>query len=280
MTAHQITLETMTPQHLSGAVELSRQVGWPHRREDWEFMQSLSHGIVAVDNGRVVATTLMTPYGQDGATINTVIVDASIRGRGLGRRLLEEALAQAGERNCRLVATPEGLSLYEKLGFVAVGSVIQHQGDVLPVNTPGHVVWGNDCDFERFAELDRAAYGHDRSLLMQYLQQLAKFAVIRQTGKARAFAAIREFGRGLVIGPVVASHTAEAKALIDYLLSKNQGRFVRIDTHSSANLADWLGMRGLASVDSGTAMRRSLGTVKPAGVAQYRTFALAAQALG
>ena len=42
MTAQQIILEEMTPRHLDAAVELSRQVKWPHRREDWELVQSVS----------------------------------------------------------------------------------------------------------------------------------------------------------------------------------------------------------------------------------------------
>ena len=74
---------------------------------------------------------MMTPYGDDAATINMVIVDAAMRGRGLGRKMMEEALAKAGERTCCLVATQEGLPLYEKLGFVATGEIVQHQGEAL-----------------------------------------------------------------------------------------------------------------------------------------------------
>jgi hypothetical protein len=61
MTAHQITLETMTPEHLDDAVELSSQVKWPHRREDWELVQAVSKGIVALEEERLVATIMMTP---------------------------------------------------------------------------------------------------------------------------------------------------------------------------------------------------------------------------
>ena len=56
MTARQIMFETMTPEHLDGAVELSQQVSWPHRREDWELVQLLSQGIVVLEERRVVAT--------------------------------------------------------------------------------------------------------------------------------------------------------------------------------------------------------------------------------
>ena len=280
MTARQIMFETMTPEHLDGAVELSQQVGWPHRREDWELVQSLSQGIVVLEERRVVATTLLTPYGDDAATINMVVVDASMRGRGLGRSLMEEALAKAGERTCYLVATPEGLPLYEKLGFVATGKIIQHQGEALPVDAPGHVSWSEIGDHACLVALDRAAFGHDRSALMQLLRERAKFAVIHDSSEIQAFAAIRPFGQGLVIGPVVARNGAEAKALIDFLLAHHQGMFVRIDADISTNLAEWLTGRGLAHVGGGITMRRSTVAQKESKAAHHRTYALVNQALG
>jgi GNAT superfamily N-acetyltransferase len=179
MTAEQISLEAMGPEHLDGAVLLSREAGWPHRREDWELVLS---GIVALQDGRVVATTIMTPFGSDAAAINMVIVDSAMRGRGLGRRLMDAALERAGTRSCRLVATKEGLPLYEKLGFVAVGEIIQHQGKALKVATPATVSWARDNDYEKICSLDRAACGLDRSKLMSILRQAARFAVIREKG--------------------------------------------------------------------------------------------------
>ena len=271
MTAQQITLKTMMPEHLDGAVELSRQVGWPHRREDWALVQSLSHGIVALENGRVLATILMTPYGDDAATINMVIVDASMRGRGLGRQLMEEALAKAGARTCYLVATKEGLSLYQKLGFVATGEIVQHQGEASPADAPAHVSWSEKGDHACLVALDRAAYGHDRSALMRLLRECAKFAVIRDQSSVQTFAAIRAFGRGLVIGPVVARNDTEAKAVIEFLLAHQPGKFVRIDTDTRANLAEWLTGRGLAHVGGGITMRRTTTAQEDNRTAHHRT---------
>lgn len=280
MTTQQITLEPMTPEHLSGAVELSRQVGWPHRREDWELVHSLSQGVVSLDRGRVVATTLLTPYGEDAANINMVIVDGSMRGRGLGRMLMEWALAKAGERSCHLVATLEGLPLYEKLGFVATGRIAQHQGEALPVDTPDHVSWSDAGDNVRLVMLDRAGFGHDRSGLMQLLHERAQFAVIRDEGDVQAFAAIRAFGRGGVIGPVVARDRAEAEALIQFLLAHRRGKFVRIDTDADTNLAGWLAERGLARVGGGISMRRSVAGQRERELGSHRSYALVSQALG
>lgn len=280
MPTQQIMLEKIRPEHLDGAVELSRQAQWPHRREDWELVLSISRGVVALDEARVVATIMMTPYGDDAATINMVIVDEAMRGRGLGRKMMEEALAKAGERTCYLVATQEGLPLYEKQGFVATGEIVQHQGEAVPIEAPVHVTWSEADDHERLVALDRAAYGHDRSALMQLLRERAKFAVIRDEGEVQAFGAIRPFGRGLVIGPVVARSDAEAKALIDFLLAHHEGKFVRVDTDVSTGLADWLTGRGLAQTGGGITMRRAGAARKEESAGLHRTYALVNQALG
>ena len=57
-----------------------------------------------------------------------IIVDAALRGRGLGRAVMEQIIDLAGPREMRLVATTDGLPLYEKLGFKADGRISQHQG--------------------------------------------------------------------------------------------------------------------------------------------------------
>ena len=278
MTAEQISLEAMEIEHLDGAILLSREAGWPHRREDWELVLSVSEGIVALQDGRVVATTMMTPFGSDAAAINMVIVDAAMRGRGLGRKLMDAALDKAGARNCRLVATREGLPLYEKLGFVAVGEIVQHQGKALSVAAPASVSWARDNAYEEICSLDRAACSLDRSKLMSILQQAARFAVIRERGEVKAFAGVRAFGRGLVIGPVVASSSQQAKDLIQFMLAHHEGDFVRLDTELSTGLGPWLVERGLAHVGGGIPMQR--GPKVERAEAPYRTYALVNQALG
>lgn len=280
MKTQQITLEKMTSRHLDDAWGLSRQVQWPHRREDWELVLSISQGIVACAQDRVVGTAITTAYGDDTATINSVIVDAAQRGRGLGRTLVEEAIGAAGERSCSLIATQDGLPLYEKLDFIATGEIVQHQGAAAPVEAPEQVRWSEAGDFTRLTALDRTAFGHDRSSLMRALDGRARFAVLRDAAEVQAFGAIRPFGRGLVIGPVVARNDTEAKAVIDFLLASHQGSFVRIDTDLSTGLAEWLIDRGLAYVDSGVTMHRPGTARTQAAPAHHRTYALASQALG
>ncbi|EKJ95865.1 acetyltransferase [Bradyrhizobium lupini HPC(L)] len=132
MHASPIDIQSFQPDHLDAAVELSRQAGWPHRKEDWALVLSISNGFVALENGRVVGTAMATLLGDGCATVNMVIVDEAMRGRGLGRRLMDAAIGATEKRECRLVATADGLPLYEKMGFVASGEVLQHQGVPVP----------------------------------------------------------------------------------------------------------------------------------------------------
>jgi GNAT superfamily N-acetyltransferase len=93
--------------------------------------------------GRVVGVLQLTfiPYltyrGSWRAQIEGVRVDASVRSRGVGRRLFEWAIDRARQRNCQLVqltsdkARADAIRFYESLGFVA-----SHEGFKLQLSSP------------------------------------------------------------------------------------------------------------------------------------------------
>lgn len=278
MNTQSITFEPFEAHHLEEATALSRVAGWPHRKEDWAMIWSLSKGQVALEAGKVVGTAFMTPFGNTCATLNTIIVDEAMRGRGLGRRLTTTALEQAGDRECRLTATADGLPLYEKLGFVAAHDVRQHQGTVGQVSAPPAVEWIGSEHLPTLTALDRAAFGADRAALMNALAGKGRFAAITNEDGFAAFAAVRAFGRGEVVGPVVAEDRDQARALIAFILSGMKGRFVRIDIPEDAGLSPWLEGLGLAHVGGPIAMLRGASNIPVSTNA--RIFALASQALG
>lgn len=279
MQVFDIAIVPIGPEHLDDAVRLSRQAGWPHRAEDWRLALALSVGFVAVTgSGDIVGTILITPYGADCATINMVIVDEGMRGRGLGRRLMEAAMTLAGDRPLRLVATAEGLPLYERLGFRETGTIVQHQGLAGSIAAPDHTKIATADDLPVILDLDKQAYGADRADLIRKLAEIGEYAVIRRDGQVSAFAAIRPFGRGEVIGPIVAPDLDDAKALVAHFISRRNGAFLRVDTGAGTGLAPWLENQGFAHVGGGIAMARPV-TSPPAATA-VTTFALANQALG
>jgi GNAT superfamily N-acetyltransferase len=280
MTQGTTSLIAFRPEHLEGALRLSRQAKWPHRLDDWQLALDLSAGFVALDMNAttVVGTVLMTPYKRDVATINMVIVDEAARGRGLGRQLMEAIIALAGLRGLRLVATGEGLPLYQKLGFCRTATIVQHQGLVLRVVPPANVRPAEPRDITGIIELDRSAHDADREDLLLALAKVGRLVVLGDSQRITGFAALRAFGRGEVIGPVVAANADDGKALLAYFMAGRKGRFVRVDTAEASQLGAWLADKGLVQVDEGIAMQRPV--VARSGRAPFTAFALASQAFG
>ncbi|MDJ0835261.1 MAG: GNAT family N-acetyltransferase [Acidobacteriota bacterium] len=87
--------------------------------------------MVADCDGRVVGTFQLsflpnlTYRGGWRALVEAVRVDSSMRGEGLGARLIEHAVERARERGCRMIqlttdkTRQEAKRFYEKLGFTA-----------------------------------------------------------------------------------------------------------------------------------------------------------------
>ena len=91
------------------------------------------------------------------------------------------------------------------------------------------------------------------------------------------FSVLRRFGRGLVIGPVVAPDVASARALISHWCNLYAGEFMRIDVDAESGMPPWLESLGLKRVGTGTTMVR--GKLPPRGPA-CGGWALITQAMG
>ncbi|MFO1207936.1 MAG: GNAT family N-acetyltransferase [Amaricoccus sp.] len=272
-----ITFTDFTAAHLPAAAVLSQAEGWPHRVEDWGLGLSLGRGVAAMAGDRLVGTALVTPFG-DVATVNMIIVASDQRGKGLGRAVMSRAMALAAPRAWRLVATEDGLPLYRKLGFVETGTILQHQAP-LPEEPVGvDADRAVAADAPEIARLDRVATGMARDALVAALLGAGEVAVLRDGARITAYAATRPFGRGAVVGPVVAADADAARRLISALLIGRRGSFTRIDTPADSGLAPWIAGLGLPEVGSGIAMR--LGPPASPAAGGPRSFALASQALG
>ena len=274
MSFHQ--LSPLTQHHLDQATGLSQTEHWPHRQEDWEMLLVLSVGTVALRGSQVVGTALRTDYGGDVSTMNMIIVAQSERGQGLGRKVMEAVMDKSADQELRLIATKEGLPLYEKLGFKAEGDISQCQGNTCAVAPHVSDVYSaSEADLNDIIQLDTRYTAADRSRLLRWLAQNATLAVIRADGgEITSYAALRRFGRGHVIGPILAPDAAQAKDLIQHFAAPLRDAFIRIDTDTSLDLVPWLESIGLPCTGTGVRMRKNAKThPRPA-------FGLCSQALG
>ena len=275
--------------HLPDAVKQSAALGWPYREADWRFAFDLGRGFAAEADGRLVATAMWWPYGQAHASVGMIIVDASMQGQGLGRALMGNLLDAARDRTVLLNSTKEGLPLYARFGFVARGRVLQHQAAMdentalaaAPVAAGVRPMQATDVDKVR--HLDLAATGMDRTALLDALFGAGTTMVLDRGTGTSAYACMREFGRGLVIGPVVASGAdaaADAMDLIAALACRARGRFLRIDVTDAGGLSPWLEKSGLPCVGSAVAMVREARAQPIDTGANARLLALSNQSFG
>ena len=276
-------LRRLEARDLPEALTLTQAQNWSHRLEDWEFHFRVGRGWAAWDtDGRLLGTALWWGFGPTFASIGLVVVRPDCQGKGIGRRLMDAVMADAGERTLQLLATRAGLRLYEQTGFVAIEAISQCQGIVQPAEpiVPGEVrvrplVRG---DLDAACRLDAMAIGASRRELVEAVFEAdGRGAVAERGGALAGFVLQRASGRGTLLGPLVASDESVAIALATTLLSANAG-FCRLDIPTAATaLTGCLARSGLLSVDQVVRMIR--GRVPPASPAA-RTFGLVSQALG
>ncbi len=280
---YEIAIRPMAEADLDQLHQLSIGVGWPHRPEDWRLVIGLGHGVVACDAiGRVLGSAMWWPFGESFATVGMVITSPRLQAQGAGRELMDMIFAQSGTRDLRLNSTKAGYRLYRSLGFEAIGRVFQHQGKALLPAAPVAALPGLrpvvPTDLDALAALDASAYGADRHQALAALLSTSAGTLVERDGAIVGFALCRPFGRGQVVGPIVAEDDAMAIALLTPHVEAHQGEFLRVDTaQEQGAFGAFLESCGLTIFDTVTPMIRGRSH-GPSGAA--RIFGLVNQALG
>lgn len=202
-------LRTLTPADVPACLALAADRDWPPEEAKWRFLLRVGTGFGLFDGPRLVATTIITRFGDEHAAVSMVLVASSHGRRGLGRRLVEHALEHAGTPVASLYATRFGKPLYERLGFRSVGVVGGHFG-TLDVPAAGVSRPPADDDRAEVVKLDAAVFGADRSAMWERYFDFAREVRVSPDG----FAASWRNTNRLMLGPIVAGSLAEAKALI------------------------------------------------------------------
>ena len=328
---------TLTAADTHACWQLSQALRWPHREADWQQFISWAkaHGaaLAVRADGRLIGCGLAWQWGHEQGSIGMVIVDNAWQRRGIGKQLFKGLLQALEGRDVMLQATAQGRPLYESLGFAAIGHARQFHGHWQPPAEagPSSSIAADELtrlmqpqDVPALLAYDRLERGLARPALLQaLLAQMdadERCAVsVDAHGRLCGYGILRRFGRGWVVGPLLADGADRAVALVKRLTQERTGDFIRIDLaahtrafpdsqaqaqaghdrpstqgddHDADILAHWLQAHGLALVDQPTTMIRLAAsrsdTGAPAGngsqsAPQARTAtvcALAAQALG
>lgn len=210
-------IRLMVPGDVPVATRALFQDNWGDRRSWFDFAtsQPACHAIVADLDGRVVGTGVGTANGPVG-WIGTIWVEPVRRGEGLGRALTEAVIGELEAAGCRtlvLVATDQGLPLYERMGFTH-----QARYQVLEATGLGADAPGDDAvrpfapsDLPAMLALDRMATGEDRGHAIERFATPDSTKVLIDAGEVCAFVIRAPWGGGATIAP----DRAAARRILD-----------------------------------------------------------------
>lgn len=261
---------------------LSVSVSWPHREADWRFLLGLGEGLALVDEiGRALATVMWFRMGADFVMFGMMMTSPRLQAHGAGRALIEEAIRRNPLPRLALTATRQSLRLHRELGFSFEERVTQRQGAARVVDVDTNGVRRDFRDLDALAALDLRACGHDRRQILAALLDIGEATVLFERGEPVAFALCRAFGRGHVVGPVVAATDAQAIAVVAPHVAAHAGSFLRLDTPMlEGAFADFLDASGLALYDRVTSMGLTGPSHAPQDPLGPRRYGLVSQTTG
>jgi GNAT superfamily N-acetyltransferase len=198
-----LEIRLATPQDYDRIAVMTEQEEWNYSRKDFERMDGTgcSRMLVALDESGIIAMITLMDYGEIGWIAN-FMVDRCCRKRGVGKRLLHEAIRSLGERRTvTLFSTQEAKAFYLREGF-------KFDRDFYYVRFMGG--WrGSAREGEwrdEIAAMDRECFGYSRG---EVLKMIAGVGRILYPPRGRGFAMVRPDPREPTLGPVVADDPKE-----------------------------------------------------------------------
>ena len=203
-------------------VTLASARGWGTDADLWTRFLTLGEGLGIDHDGVLVAAVVLNRFGPHLVTLAMMLVAATHERRGLGLRLVTEALARAGGATVALYASEMGRPLYARLGFVDAGASLRLEGEgrgegetALPAPTAtGGLRPFRPADLPAVIALDAEAQGAPRERLVRALAAAADHAwVVDRGGTPSAFGFASVFRGTRVLSPIVAADDGAACAI-------------------------------------------------------------------
>ncbi|MFC9384824.1 GNAT family N-acetyltransferase [Streptomyces venezuelae] len=259
----QLPVRRLTSDDLLACADLSENRGWPREEHKWGLLLTAGtgYGIDDPSGAGLLACSVVTSYGPGLAAIGMVLVAERYARQGVGRRLMEHVVTEAGDTPLTLHATPNGQPLYEQLGFTETSRAEMVRGR-FTFSTPAPAVPVRPAtaeDLQAILRLDHEVFGLDRTHMITRLPAFADhLRVAVEDGEITGFAAAWPNMDTHVVGPLIARDPGTAQALIASLAAAGD-RPLRtdVDVRHTA-LLGWLKENGVDSVASNAVMVRSL----------------------
>ena len=275
-------IRPMEPADLDFAASCTAAEGWAtETRVELEglFAHDPRGCLLAEVEGRRAGICVATGYDAF-AFVGELIVAKELRGRGVGRALLEHAIAYLEGRGLRSVCldgVPAAVPLYERLGFRRVCRSLRFSGRVRGGLRP-QVRRLRAEDLPAVQALDRQAFGADRAFfLRRRLEVYPELGWALEAGDGIAGFILGRRGRGVVAaGPwVVRPEVARPADLLESLTAAAgeidlsvgvlESNAAAVATLRALGLAErveppWRMVRGPAVAPAGQALAYAIGS--------------------
>lgn len=162
-------IEPFTAADIPPFLALADREGWICAPEEFFFLlRTFPAGCCTVSrDGIPLAFITSIRYGTSG-WIGNLIVDPGLRGKGVGRQLMEAAMTalhRAGATSVWLTASVQGAPLYAKLGFATLDTIRRWSGNGIVDSTPAPPL--SPAAYRRMTCIDRHGWGDRRSSILR-----------------------------------------------------------------------------------------------------------------
>ncbi|MFE3601515.1 GNAT family N-acetyltransferase [Streptomyces sp. NPDC059142] len=251
-----LPVRRLTMRDLTACADLTEDRDWAREEHRWSLLLAAgtAHGIDDPDGKGLAATCVVTsygssPHGGELTAVGMLLVAGRHARQGLGQRLMNHVLHEAGTTPLVLHATPQGRPLYERLGFTGIGTTrtvlgrLRHPGPTAP---PLATRPATAADLPAIIRLDNEVFGADRTHLLARLPAFAdRLRVAEEGSTITGYGAAWPTPAADVVGPLVARDTDTAKALVAALApAADRPLRTAVDVRHT-ELLNWLEEHGL-----------------------------------
>ncbi len=261
-----VVIRQMRVSDMDSVMQIKNAEHWNQTEADWLFLIESNPRLclVAVMENQVVGTVTALNYQNKVAWIGMMLVSSDFRGKGISTLLLNSIINQLEPCvSIKLDATPAGVSVYQKLGFIKeyeISRLVSKEIKIIDSNQYLEAINLSqvlNADIANIAMLDKTLFGASRFDLLKYLSNNRKDICfqIYQDDTLKGYVFGRNGSNYIQVGPVMADSTQIAQIVLSEIFLVLNGQSVLVDVlENKVVLINWLHSIGFTYQRSFTRM--------------------------